>query len=176
MEIVEFIIDCQRYATLYSQLACKISPTTITSKRVCSSWEQLIQTYIIPCAAYEVNIPCRVRERLLVIKPNPDPPPPTELKEAANVVRDLINPSLFLHFLHSIDAREKITDSHCQLDKSKNKHSIHSSPAIESISQSTPKHLLSTSVLCLQLALHTSNKGWEKMAGKLGVHRRGSKG
>lgn len=103
METLEFTLDSQRYAAIYNELIVDAqTQAPDANERVCSLWEKMIQVYIIPCAPREVNIPARVRDRLLSITSGPSPPHPSELDEAGRIVFELMNDSLLVPFLQSV--------------------------------------------------------------------------
>lgn len=102
METLEFTLDSQRYAAFYDQLAAEAAPSRESNERVCGWWEKLMQVYIIPCAPREVNIPARVRDRLLNLPYGPTPPHPSELEDAGRIIYELMNDSLLVPFLQSV--------------------------------------------------------------------------
>jgi len=102
METLEFTLDSQRYASFFNRLASQPPPSRDAIERVCESWEKLMQVYIIPCAPREVNIPSRVRDRLLSLNSRPSPPHPSELEEAGRIIYELMNDSLLVPFLESV--------------------------------------------------------------------------
>jgi hypothetical protein len=102
METLEFTLDSQRYASFFNRLASQPPTSREAIDRVCESWEKLMQVYIIPCAPREVNIPSRVRDRLLSLNSRPTPPHPSELEEAGRIIYELMNDSLLVPFLESV--------------------------------------------------------------------------
>ena len=102
METLEFTLDSQRYATFYDQLAAEPQPSRESNERVCSLWAKLMQVYIVPCAPREVNIPARVRDRLLNLPFGPSPPHPSALEDAGRIIYELMNDSLLVPFLQSV--------------------------------------------------------------------------
>jgi hypothetical protein len=119
METLEFTLDAQRYASFYHQHLTHHAAAADASDRVCASWEKLMQVYIVPCAPREVNIPARVRDRLLSLDARPSPPHPSELDEAGRIIYELMNDSLLVPFIESvtplqleIPADEHIRHSH----------------------------------------------------------------
>jgi len=102
METLEFTLDSQRYAAFYDQLAAENSPSQESNARVCGWWNKLMEVYIVPCAPREVNIPARVRDRLLSLPSGPSAPHPAELEEAGRIIYELMNDSLLVPFLQSV--------------------------------------------------------------------------
>ncbi|CEJ92182.1 hypothetical protein VHEMI07851 [[Torrubiella] hemipterigena] len=108
METLEFTLDLQRYAQFHDEYM-SVDPTDKEShERACTLWERLIQVYIVPCAPREINIPSRVRDRLLAMA-GPDPPHPSELNEAGRIIYELMNDSLLVPFLESITVTQPDT-------------------------------------------------------------------
>ncbi|KAF4982540.1 hypothetical protein FZEAL_1850 [Fusarium zealandicum] len=103
MESLEFTLDSQRYAAFYTEMITENQQQCQDSHdRVCVLWEKLMQVYIIPCAPREVNIPARIRDRLLTLPCGPSPPHPSQLDEAGRILYELMNDSLLLPFLQSV--------------------------------------------------------------------------
>ncbi|TWU75601.1 hypothetical protein ED733_006712 [Metarhizium rileyi] len=102
METLEFTLDSKRYAAFYDELAAENPPSQETNTRVCGLWDKLMEVYIIPCAPREVNIPARVRDRLLSLPSGPAAPHPSELEEAGRIIYELMNDSLLVPFLQSV--------------------------------------------------------------------------
>ncbi|KID90690.1 regulator of G-protein signaling [Metarhizium guizhouense ARSEF 977] len=102
METLEFTLDSQRYAAFYDQLAAENPPSQESNARVCGLWDKLMEVYIVPCAPREVNIPARVRDRLLSLPSGPAAPHPAELEEAGRIIYELMNDSLLVPFLQSV--------------------------------------------------------------------------
>ncbi|OTA65153.1 regulator of G protein signaling superfamily [Hypoxylon sp. EC38] len=101
LETLEFIMDSERYTAAYYQLAQGHSPNG--PAQICSLWRKVIDAYIMPCAPREVNLPAHVRDRLLELPCcKASPPHPSELDEAVQIVRELINDSVLVPFLESV--------------------------------------------------------------------------
>lgn len=102
METLEFTLDSQRYATIYNELHAETPYGADSNNRLCTLWERLMQVYIIPCAPREINIPARVRDRLLNVTCGPEPPHPSVVNEAGRIIYELMNDSLLVPFLESV--------------------------------------------------------------------------
>ncbi|KAI2617395.1 regulator of G protein signaling superfamily [Hypoxylon sp. NC1633] len=101
LETLEFILDADRYGFTYHQVAQGQVPDG--PAQICSLWRKVIDAYIMPCAPREVNLPAHVRDRLLRLPCcRASPPDPSELDEAVQIVRDLINDSVLVPFLESV--------------------------------------------------------------------------
>ncbi|KAI1388421.1 regulator of G protein signaling superfamily [Hypoxylon trugodes] len=100
-ETLEFITEADRYREAYYQIARGQAPNG--PAQICSLWRKVIDAYIMPCAPREVNLPAHVRDRLLRLPCcKASPPDPSELDEAALIVRELINDSVLVPFLESV--------------------------------------------------------------------------
>lgn len=100
LETLEFTMDADRYSTAYNQILAE--QPSCANDRVCLLWEKLMQAYIIPYAPREVNLPSRVRDRLLALSYTSAPPPPSELDDAVGIVYELMNDSVLLPFIESL--------------------------------------------------------------------------
>ncbi|KAK0390065.1 hypothetical protein NLU13_3638 [Sarocladium strictum] len=191
METLEFTLDSQRYATFYEQLLAENPRSDDSNDRVCSLWEKLMQVYIVPCAPREVNIPARVRDRLLAIPYGPTPPHPSQLAEAGRIIHELMNDSLLVPFLESVAPLHVDTTSpHHRLqagphspasghdvDALTDDSDINSPGPLEPMTPpttppTTSELLFSHSSVSRAVAAH--NKGWKKMGARLGFNRKSS--
>lgn len=104
METLEFTLDLQKYAAIYDQISADCPSSLKGNETLCALWEKLINVYIAPCSTREINIPSRVRDRLLHIRnpANPTPPHPSVLEEAGRIIHELMNDSLLVPFLESV--------------------------------------------------------------------------
>lgn len=188
METLEFTLDSQRYATFYEQLLAENPRSDDSNERVCLLWEKLMQVYIAPCSPREVNIPARVRDRLLAIPYGPTPPHPSELAEAGRIIHELMNDSLLVPFLESV--------APLHVDTASSYHRVptgpHSPASIEGLTDdsdvnspgplepmtppttppTTSELLFSHPSVSRAVAAH--NKGWKKMGARLGFNRKSS--
>ncbi|KAK1985083.1 RGS domain-containing protein [Colletotrichum cereale] len=102
LETLEFTMDAERYRKAYKQIITNQEWIGDGTEHVCSLWEKLMQAYIIPYAPREVNLPSRVRDRLMAQQCPPTPPPPSELDEAVRIVYELMNDSVLVPFIESV--------------------------------------------------------------------------
>lgn len=111
METLEFTLDLQRYAQFYEEFKSPENAGPESDARILALWDRLVQVYIIPCAPREINIPSRVRDRLLGTSRS-QPPHPSELNEAGRIIYELMNDSLLVPFLESVSpaAIESVDD------------------------------------------------------------------
>jgi hypothetical protein len=112
MENLEFILDSDRYTAIYSQLAAEKSHSRQSTKQVCGLWEKLMQTYIVPHALREINIPSDIRDQLLRVSRRECPPHPSKLNEANQIILELINDSLLAAFVQSAAPRHVARSSY----------------------------------------------------------------
>lgn len=193
METLEFTLDSQRYATFYEQLLVEDPRSDDSNDRVCSLWEKLMQVYIIPCAPREVNIPARVRDRLLAIPYGPSPPHPSELAEAGRIVYELMNDSLLVPFLESVAPLHVDTNaSHHRMPSGPQSPSsghvadvealtddsdVNSPGPLEPMTPPTTPPTASELLFghpSVSRAVAAHNKGWKKMGARLGFNRKSS--
>ncbi|KAI1210520.1 uncharacterized protein F4807DRAFT_459361 [Annulohypoxylon truncatum] len=101
LETLEFILDADRYREAYYQMIQRQTPNG--PSQICSLWRKVIDAYIMPCSPREVNLPSHVRDYLLELPCyKASPPNPSELDEAVQIVRELINDSVLVPFLESV--------------------------------------------------------------------------
>lgn len=112
METLEFTLDLQRYASVHDQIQAEASEDHQANAQLCALWDKLMQVYIAPCSPREINIPSRVRDRLLRLPGKPEPPHPRELEEAGRIVHELMNDSLLVPFLESVSTLSLENTSH----------------------------------------------------------------
>jgi len=93
LENLEFTMDASRYRKHYQALHCS------DPAHVRKLWQKLLDAYIAPNGAREVNLPCCVRDKLLAIPNRRSPPPPEALEPAVRIVRDLMQESVLVPFL-----------------------------------------------------------------------------
>ena len=202
METLEFTLDSQRYAACYDQLSGENPHSQESNAKVCGWWNKLIQIYIVPCAPREVNIPARVRDRLLSLPSGPSPPHPSELEEAGQIIFELMNDSLLLPFLQSVapvqptgqveeqfapkrrsdpsqPCRPTLATSVADLEGLTDDSDSNSPSAAEPM---TPPTTPPTSEYTFnasspggfQRAMAAHNKGWKRVGAKLGFNRKAS--
>lgn len=103
METLEFTMDADRYRSVHANfMAAQAAGFSDGSDHVCSLWHKIINAYILPYGHREVNLPSRVRDRLLSLPAAPVPPHPSELDEAVRIVYELMNDSVLGPFLAAL--------------------------------------------------------------------------
>ncbi|KAL2193530.1 hypothetical protein P885DRAFT_45272 [Corynascus similis CBS 632.67] len=114
METLEFTMDADRYSTAYANFVQREQP--VGSKEgndhVSSLWQKIMSAYIVPYGHREVNLPSRVRDRLLSLPYTPVPPDPSELDEAVRIVYELMNDSVLGPFIASVMPQHDWTEEH----------------------------------------------------------------
>ncbi len=196
METLEFTLDAQRYANFYQEFASEAESATDANLRLSALWQKLMQVYIVPCAPREVNIPSRVRDRLLMTHYNPIPPHPSVLDEAGRIIYELMNDSLLVPFLESVaplhvEAEEQVrsprshTTSRSRTSQSLEFDSLTDDSEGNSPSTNEPMTPPTTPPTTsdwafnaspggLQRAVAAHNKGWKRVGEKLGFTRKAS--
>jgi hypothetical protein len=103
METLEFTMDADRYRQAFDEaVRDPRSWAREGSDHLCSLWRKLMHAYIMPYGHREVNLPSRVRDRLLGLAESPDPPDPSELDDAVSIVYELMNDSVLVPFLAAV--------------------------------------------------------------------------
>ncbi|CAK7197760.1 hypothetical protein SEUCBS139899_000408 [Sporothrix eucalyptigena] len=109
LETLEFTMEAERYETTFSQVQLDEGQDDATQwsqdaqDYAFAIWRRLIGTYITPLGPREVNLPGPVRDRLLALDKSPAPPAPSELNEAVKIVYELMNDSVLLSFIDSVN-------------------------------------------------------------------------
>ncbi|KAJ6781900.1 hypothetical protein PWT90_11062 [Aphanocladium album] len=197
METLEFTLDAQRYANFYQELASEAESAADANARLSALWQKLMQVYIVPCAPREVNIPSRVRDRLLMTHYNPVPPHPSVLDEAGRIIYELMNDSLLVPFLESVaplhaeHSEEQVrsprshttgksrTSQNLEFegltdDSEGNSPSTNEPMTPPTTPPTTSDWGFHASPGGLQRAVAAHNKGWKKVGEKLGFTRKAS--
>jgi len=203
METLEFTLDLQRYAAVHDQIQAEGSSDPQANAQLCALWDKLMQVYIAPCSPREINIPSRVRDRLLRLPGKPEPPHPKELEEAGRIVHELMNDSLLVPFLESVSTLSLDATAHERSPKyppyldvgrvgggSRSASTGHfesegltddsdgySPPAMEPMTPPTTPPTSSewgNNSGGFQRAMAAHNKGWKKVGAKLGFKTKGS--
>ncbi|EEP77076.1 predicted protein [Uncinocarpus reesii 1704] len=100
LETLEFIKAADLYRTYYHRPERNDTPEG-HAQRLRFHWNRIINTYIVPGAAREINISSTVRDALLSHSQSSRPPHPDVLQAAVRRMRDLMDESIFLVFLNS---------------------------------------------------------------------------
>lgn len=110
-ETLEFIMEAKRYSSAYlgqldSQDGQSVDSHLKSSplhgnEHLWSIWVKLMNSFIVSDAPRELNLPARVRDRLLGL-PTQDPPHPSELDSAVSIIYELMNDSVLGPFLESL--------------------------------------------------------------------------
>ncbi|RCI10613.1 hypothetical protein L249_4268 [Ophiocordyceps polyrhachis-furcata BCC 54312] len=198
LETLEFTLDSQHYSDLYNQLPDNSHSDDIYDQ-LCSWWRRLLQTYIVPCAPREVNIPSRVRDRLLTLPYGPHPPHPSELDESGKIIHELMNDSLLVPFLQSVAplhysgsrddnacpprhqsqnnaARATGTPVRIETEGLTDDSDSNSPTLLEPMTPPTTpptsEYTFNTSPGGLQRAVAAHSRGWKTLGAKLGFNRK----
>lgn len=104
LETLEFLVEADRYRKAYeNHFTNQGHATDDEDESVCSTWQRIMQAYIMPYSHREVNLPAHVRDRLLLLEcSDSSVPEPAELNEAVGIILELMTDSLLFPFLQSV--------------------------------------------------------------------------
>jgi hypothetical protein len=103
LETLEFLMEAERYRTVHNQLSTRAIRSLPEDETLCTVWQRLMQTYIMPYSPREVNVSAPVRDRLLRLHCSSSYiTDPSELDEATGIVRELMGDSVLVPFLESV--------------------------------------------------------------------------
>lgn len=92
LETLEFTMEAKRYRESYR---------SAPSQQLITLWRRLISAYVEPGAPREINLSSDVRDALLAHANATKPPRPEVLDVAVRIMHDLMEESIFIHFLNS---------------------------------------------------------------------------
>jgi hypothetical protein len=103
-------MDASRYRKHYNNMAdshpgTPISPASEGCDYVKMLWQKLLDAYIAPNGAREVNLPSNVRDRLMELPNTLVPPHPSELELAVKIIFELMDESVLVPFLNSVTSQ-----------------------------------------------------------------------
>ncbi|KAF1990958.1 regulator of G protein signaling superfamily, partial [Aulographum hederae CBS 113979] len=101
LETLEFTMDASRYRKHYNKMISRSSPDGDEATYIKGLWQRLMEAYIVPNGAREVNIPGDVRSTLLSFSDNAEPPHPSMLDPAVGKIYELMEDSVLVPFLNS---------------------------------------------------------------------------
>jgi hypothetical protein len=123
METLEFTIDAERYRMAFEEEQDEDDDVEGAAAwgqgradHLRSLWQKIMHVYIIPSGPREVNLPSRVRDRLLGLSTSPDPPSACELDEAVSIVYELMNDSVLVPFLAAMASPQLAIDDAVQVE------------------------------------------------------------
>ncbi|KAK9461743.1 RGS domain-containing protein [Lipomyces oligophaga] len=107
LETLEFTTDVHRYTEVYEaavEVQCGFSESELATDHkefdhIMLLWRRLIDSYVRPDSARELNLPSTVRDELLLLSHDRLPPSPDKLATAMTAVKDLMKESVFMRFL-----------------------------------------------------------------------------
>ena len=113
LETLEFILDASRYQACYFSLSqIPPIPGSEESQQLRMSWDRLINSYIRPGAAREVNLVSTDRQSLLRIPNTYTPPAPNALDSAVYKITELMRESVLSPFL--VACQQKLREEQAQ--------------------------------------------------------------
>lgn len=100
-------MDASRYRKHYSKMVNRnpgqpVMPNTEECQYVTMLWQRLLDAYIAPNGAREVNLPANIRDPLLHLSEPYIPPHPSTLDPAVAKVKELMEESVLVPFLSSV--------------------------------------------------------------------------
>lgn len=106
LETLNFVLEGKRYCESYKSLdklarGSNVITTCSANIDLSLRYLLLLNTYILPGAASEVNLPVKIRDDLLQNHTTSIPPLPETLAPAVRNIRDLMEDSIFVSFLNS---------------------------------------------------------------------------
>lgn len=106
LETLEFTMEAKRYGETYRSVARMLNQDPIAtecpqSQHLRTIWHRLLAAYISPGAPREINLSSEVRDALLAEADGPQPPLPETLDAAVRRMHDLMEESIFIHFVNS---------------------------------------------------------------------------
>lgn len=107
LENLEFTMDADRYRERFDLLASEMAGMPMTpDSEECDYlrmlWQRLLDAYIMPDGAREINIPSDIRHTLLSLPNHTSPPRPEALEAAVKIIYDLMEESVLVSFLNEI--------------------------------------------------------------------------
>ena len=107
LENLEFTMDAERYRQKYDEMLAQLAGTPVRAdceeyNFVRMLWQRLLDAYIIPDGAREINIPSNIRNRLLSLPNHTTPPDPEVLGAAVKIIFDLMEESVLVSFLNEV--------------------------------------------------------------------------
>lgn len=107
LENLEFTMDAERYRQKHDEMLAQMvgMPTGMSGDHgsyLRMLWQRLLDAYIIPDGAREINIPSNIRQRLLSLPNHTTPPEPGVLGAAVKIIFDLMEESVLVSFLNEM--------------------------------------------------------------------------
>ncbi|OKL58886.1 hypothetical protein UA08_05651 [Talaromyces atroroseus] len=106
LETLEFTMEAKRYRESYRSVARMLGQSSVPSdvaqtQQLIILWRRLLSAYIVPGAPREINLSSAVRDALLANAHATKPPRPEVLDAAVRIMHDLMEESIFIHFVNS---------------------------------------------------------------------------
>ncbi|KAH7115476.1 RGS domain-containing protein [Dactylonectria estremocensis] len=117
LENLQFVQDASRYCVCYAEVAGGNRTPQVSLRchddYLQALWKGLLGAYILPNGHREVNLPSKVRDRLLVFRSSDFLPHPSELDDALEIIHQLMEDSILPGFLNSRVSLEQPGDRGC---------------------------------------------------------------
>jgi hypothetical protein len=106
LETLEFTMEAKRYGESYRSVSRMLEESPVItdclqSRHLRMLWDRLLGAYIIPDSPREINLPGEVRDSLIAEATSHRAPTPDRLDPAVQRMHDLMEESIFMHFLNS---------------------------------------------------------------------------
>ncbi|EEA27830.1 hypothetical protein TMatcc_003872 [Talaromyces marneffei ATCC 18224] len=106
LETLEFTMEAKRYRDSYLSVARMLGQSIVPAdapqtQQLITLWRRLISAYIAPGAPREINLSSAARDPLLANAHAVVAPPPELLDPAVRTMHDLMEESIFIHFVNS---------------------------------------------------------------------------
>ena len=107
LENLEFLKAAEQYRSKYDALSSRLggapmSPSYKESEELRRSWQRIVNAYIVPNSALEVNLPGNVRDALLSLPSSQAPPSPRYLDAAVKIIYELMDESILMTFINEL--------------------------------------------------------------------------
>lgn len=109
LETLEFLLDATRYRTTHKEAfeshdpSIQPVPSDPEAEKLKIMWLRLIDAYVRPGGARELNLPSDLRESLLQVPVQYNPPPPDLLDASVNHIYNLMRDGALASFIASCD-------------------------------------------------------------------------
>jgi hypothetical protein len=115
LETLEYLLDAARYRSIYEQAFVTsdqpLQPIHPENERIKAMWIRLIEAYVRPGGAREVNLPGEIRDPLLRAPAQYTPPPPELLEASVNHIYNLMRDSVLSSFIQHCDEKTNASNA-----------------------------------------------------------------
>lgn len=135
LETLEFTMDASRYTKHFTKMTGRVPggvllPHSEEATYLKMLWARLMEAYIIPNGAREVNVPAEIRNELLSLAETHDGPPiPSSLDKAVQHIYTLMEESVLLPFLNSCYPQTAVSEYSASAENLQTTQSNHAQSA-----------------------------------------------